>query len=387
MRISIVSTMGGVPWGGSEELWAEMSRTGVEYGHKMAAWLWRHDKIRPQVQKLEAVGVQIAQYPPPDTWYQKLRQRFVIRHPGIARRCPKFFKSFESLFRATPDVVFLSLGDTYVLGLHREFQFLVDELIARSIPYVVVVQLSVDHWTPDASAAAVTQRAFNHAHCVGFVSEHNRQLIRRQLAAPLPNAIVVRNPVNMADVAPVAFPRNEIVAMACVGRFQLAHKGQDRLIESMAVPVWRGRDWQLRLYGAGPDESKVRQLIASHQLEDKIEVCGHMHDIRALWADNQLLVMPSLMEGTPLAMVEAMLCGRPVVGTKVGGIPEWVEEGKSGFIADSPTVESLAAALERAWAARTTWESMGKVANERAMALHDPDPGLTLLKILEEAAS
>lgn len=57
--------------------------------------------------------------------------------------------------------------------------------------------------------------------------------------------------------------------------------------------------------------------------------------------------MPSRFEGLPLAMVEAMLCARPVVATDVAGHAEIIEDGVTGFLADAPTAGSMAAALER----------------------------------------
>ena len=65
-----------------------------------------------------------------------------------------------------------------------------------------------------------------------------------------------------------------------------------------------------------------------------------------------MLVMPSRFEGLPLAIVEAMLCARPVVATDVAGHAEVVEDGVTGFLADAPTVGAIAAALERCWVRR-----------------------------------
>jgi hypothetical protein len=81
-----------------------------------------------------------------------------------------------------------------------------------------------------------------------------------------------------------------------------------------------------------------------------------------------------------------MLCGRPVIGTAVAGIPEWVLEGRDGFLADAPAVTCLDAALERAWQERGRWQSIGSNAREDALRLYDPRPDETLLSIVMEAA-
>jgi glycosyltransferase involved in cell wall biosynthesis len=85
-------------------------------------------------------------------------------------------------------------------------------------------------------------------------------------------------------------------------------------------------------------------------------------------------------------MVEAMLCGRPVIGTAVSGISEWVREGRNGFLADAPVVSCFAATLETAWQQRAQWQSMGNDARHDALLLYDPAPGDTLLSIVIEAA-
>src|SRR5207245_589821 len=94
---------------------------------------------------------------------------------------------------------------------------------------------------------------------------------------------------------------------------------------------------------------------------------------------------PSYAEGTPLALVEAMLCARPAVVTDVGGNAEWVEEGATGFLAAAPTARSIGDALERAWGARERWPALGHAARTAALARHDPAPGRTVLALLERA--
>jgi L-malate glycosyltransferase len=110
---------------------------------------------------------------------------------------------------------------------------------------------------------------------------------------------------------------------------------------------------------------------------------GSVSDMREVWRKNHLLIMPSHMEGMPLAVVEAMLCGRPSVATDVGGILEWITDGVTGYIAGAATLACLDEALERAWRDKENWEAIGKAAHDRAVALCDPQPGKTLLTIID----
>src|SRR4029450_7098540 len=114
----------------------------------------------------------------------------------------------------------------------------------------------------------------------------------------------------------------------------------------------------------------------------RTEFLGHVEDIRALWAENHLLVLPSRAEGTPLALVEAMLCGRPAVVTDVGGNAEWIAEPETGFVAEAPTAKSFGAALERAWQARDHWQKLGMQAHNKASQKFDSSSGRSLLNVV-----
>ena len=219
---------------------------------------------------------------------------------------------------------------------------------------------------------------------VFFISSRSLENAKRQLAAGLANALVIRNPVNISSTAIIPFPASDTVQMAMVGNLVTVHKGQDIALEVLSQPQWKARNWHLNIYGSGPDESYLRQLVTRFQLENNVTFHGKVSDIRAVWERNQVLLMPSHMEGMPLAVVEAMICGRPCVGTDVGGIAEWIEEGRSGFIAEAPTVHSFGNSIERAWLQLNNWQQIGINAHERAMSLYDPEPGKTLLRLITQ---
>jgi len=85
-------------------------------------------------------------------------------------------------------------------------------------------------------------------------------------------------------------------------------------------------------------------------------------------------------------LVEAMLCGRPAVVTDVGGNTEWIEDGRTGFVAEAPTAKSFGAALERAWLAQADWQKMGIQGRKKALIKFDNSAGKTLLQIVLAAA-
>jgi glycosyltransferase involved in cell wall biosynthesis len=119
----------------------------------------------------------------------------------------------------------------------------------------------------------------------------------------------------------------------------------------------------LNLYGHGSFRKGIERLIAESELEGRIRVRGHAL-ISEIWAENHVLVQPSRMEGLPITIVEAMMSARPVVTTDVAGNAELLTNGKTGFVANAPTVASIAQALESMWASRADLQQMG----ERAAA-------------------
>jgi glycosyltransferase involved in cell wall biosynthesis len=107
---------------------------------------------------------------------------------------------------------------------------------------------------------------------------------------------------------------------------------------------------------------------------DRVFFAGHVKNVEEIWASNHVLVMPSRLEGMPLTVIEAMLCGRPVIATDVAGHSEVIEDSVTGFLADAPTVGSMSNALERFWARRDNAQEIGAAAAKRIRELFPVDP-------------
>src|SRR5947209_6641647 len=176
----------------------------------------------------------------------------------------------------------------------------------------------------------------------------------RQLCVEIPNAEIVRNPVNLKSTDMIPFPtQRSTLNLACVGNLVVAHKGQDLLLE--ALSKWKEKNWKLNLYGQGADRNYLENLSRFFKIERQVFFHGSVSDIREVWKENHLLVMPSHMEGMPLAIVEAMICGRICMASDVGGISEWIDDGKNGFLMDAPQVKNIIRALDLACDTREQW--------------------------------
>ena len=101
----------------------------------------------------------------------------------------------------------------------------------------------------------------------------------------------------------------------------------------------------------------LRRMGSNFQLKS-LHFHGHVSDVRGIWEQNHLLVLPSRYEGVHLSVVEAMWCVRPAVVTDVGHTDEPCLDNKTGFVAPAATVSSFGNALELAWERRMidrTW--------------------------------
>jgi len=118
----------------------------------------------------------------------------------------------------------------------------------------------------------------------------------------------------------------------------------------------------------------IERLVQRFNLQERVTLAGHVSRVEDIWAENHVLVMPSRFEGLPLAIVEAMLCARPVVATHVAGNSEIVKDGITGFLADAATVGSVGQALERLWDGRNNLMLMGHAAAKHIRNCVPADP-------------
>ena len=109
---------------------------------------------------------------------------------------------------------------------------------------------------------------------------------------------------------------------------------------------------QLQLVLAGPGlgadcAELLRSEVARLGLQDRVRLPGGLTDLRAFWQEVDIYVQPSHYEGAPMSLMEALWHGKPSIGTRVSGIPEIIDEEKTGLLVEPKNPAALAAALER----------------------------------------
>jgi len=376
MRLLFVTAMTGYPWAGSEELWGRAAMHLVGQGHEVSALVPRWPQLAAPLERLRAAGAVVRMRAAP---------RFGLAHRAVAKLGrllgPREPEDFRWLRSQRPDLVCVSNGN-YFDGLPY-MQFCAE----AGLPFASIVQANGECLWPHDDLADRILAAYRRARRTFFVSHANHRLMERHLGAAVEGGEVVRNPFNTAWDAPSDWPPEDgVTRLACVARYDPSAKGQDLLFEVLAAEPWRSRPVTLSLFGAGPMERSMRRLVTRHGLDDKVTFRGHVSDIRGIWSGHHALVLPSRYEGLPLALVEAMICGRPSVVTDVAGNAELLEEGVTGFVAAAATVRHLGEALERAWARRADWREIGRAARDAVRRQVPEDPALVFARRLVEVA-
>jgi len=353
-RFTIVSTCPD-PWGGSEELWSGAAQVLSANGHRLSIFKTSLDQTHPRIQQLKSLSCTV----------RNLR-RLPAPQPLITRS--HLLSMAVHLTVRRPDLVIISQGDNYD-GLH--FGYLCRKL---RIPYALVSHKAADHFWPPDKSRRYRREVFAGAVRCFFVSEHNRRLTEEQNGMTLTNAEVVRNPYLVTADGPLPWPGREMecLRLACVARLYLLDKGQDILLRVLAGEKWKGRKLHVSFYGSGVNGEALADLAARLGLRS-VSFEGQTEDVLGIWKNHHALVLPSRAEGMPLALVEAMMCGRPCVVTKVGGNAEVIEDGITGFLA-APDEDSIDAALEEAWARRRELREMGERAALRIRELVPANP-------------
>ncbi len=188
--------------------------------------------------------------------------------------------------------------------------------------------------------------------------------IERSKLHVVPNGIPLRTGVRARLRSELALAPGELLIVS-VGNLY-AVKGHAVLIDALATLRDRA-GWRLAIAGRGEEEPRLRAQAATAGIGDRVHLLGFRDDVADILAAGDLFTMPSLSEGLPLALVEGMSFGLPVVVTGVGGVPEVVTDGVEGLIVPPSDPGALAAALGELLQNASRRQQMGAAARTRAI--------------------
>ena len=366
MRILFTPSNDSVPWGGSEELWFLTAKYALEQGHDVAVCvLWN-----PLPNKLLSL--------------MAFENFFLIEKNSKSRifnnYLPNRLKKTTELHKNkivdwNPTIAIVSQGNNADgIELMLFFQ-------QHNIQYISISQAVYEGIWPDNYKVNQMKMVYNLALANCFVSEANLKLTECMIASKVKNSKVIRNPFNVPYTNEIAFPDSNVTyRLACVARFEFYAKGQDVLLEVLNEKKWRERNIEVNFYGNGKNEEGLKALINYFSLDNAF-IKGFSNTLD-IWRFNHALVLPSRFEGLPLALVEAMLCGRFGIVSDVSGNNEVFENNISGFLAEAPKAEYFDLAMERAWGRRNEWESIGQMAKSKIKMLVPENPERELYNLI-----
>jgi glycosyltransferase involved in cell wall biosynthesis len=138
----------------------------------------------------------------------------------------------------------------------------------------------------------------------------------------------------------------DLFVVGCTARLAPA-KGQRILLHAVAALRSTIPGIRLVLVGDGPERPALERLTRQLELTGHVIFLGMRDDARALLPAFEVFAAPSLTEGMPFAILEAMAAARPILATRVGGVPEALADGQAGILVDPGRPEPLIDGLDR----------------------------------------
>jgi glycosyltransferase involved in cell wall biosynthesis len=235
-------------------------------------------------------------------------------------------------------------------------------IAARSVSGIAPIAVEHVHPVPDTRRGhAAKRRATRTLSAHVAVSDYLARAVERTYDLRPGSIVTIQNGVPDVPIQPASLPTTEPV-VGTARRFE-ASKGIDVLLRAVALIP----DAILFLVGEGEDEQSLRFLAEELGITERVHFIGWNEDARRYLAAFDVVVVPSRAEAFGLIALEAMLAERPVAASAVGGLPEVVEDGRTGLLVPPDDPAALAAALRRLLGDAALRVRMGVRGRERAI--------------------
>ena len=163
---------------------------------------------------------------------------------------------------------------------------------------------------------------------------------------PLSRVSVIYNGIDLSRCVPkTTYETGETVTILHVGRFDVP-KNHPGLLEAFRLLLETHPECRLRLVGDGELRPDMEKLAQEKGIADFVEFCGMQSNVYPYLHDADIFTLPSIYEGNPMTIIEAMGTGLPIVASRVGGIPDMISDGESGLLVE-PEPQSICAGLTR----------------------------------------
>jgi glycosyltransferase involved in cell wall biosynthesis len=288
-----------------------------------------------------------------------------VRIPALGRRVSPlsdlraFAVVLRTIFREAPDVVHTHTTKAGVIG--RVSGVLFNATRPRSRRCVIVHTfhghvLEGYFSSPVNRLVRVTERWLGRVtdRIVAISPGQREDLVSRYRVAPAARTVVVPLGLDLRYLQDDAAHSlrstlgvdEHAIVFGFVGRM-VPIKDLPTLVRAFALVLTTLPQCVLVIAGDGPSRPELERLLAETATASHARLLGWREDLGAVYATMDICVLSSRNEGTPVAVIEAMAAGRPVVSTRVGGVPDIVEDNQSGLLVAPGDAGALAAAMGR----------------------------------------
>lgn len=186
------------------------------------------------------------------------------------------------------------------------------------------------------------------------------------------HAEVIYAGIESGSNAPNTAPIDGLIRMGVLSRL-VPLKRIEAVVEATAQLAAMGIELETEICGEGPSERALRDLVERLGIAERVKFPGWRTDTAALLAKWHLLAMPSMYEGFPIAVLEAMASGRAVVASSVGGLPELIDDGVTGLLIPAGDTDALVRSIRDLALDRTRLLKMGQEGWKRVNAQFSND--------------
>jgi len=162
----------------------------------------------------------------------------------------------------------------------------------------------------------------------------------------------------------LGLPADRIVILS-VGEMT-KNKNQELILRMVAEYKKKGGNICYALCGRGTEESRLRKLTAELGIEDEVKFLGYHKDIYEIYKMADIFVFPSLREGMPVALMEAMASGLPVICSNIRGNKDLLVDQEGGALVEGHKLDDYVKALEWTIEKKDHWKQMGEYNQKRA---------------------
>jgi glycosyltransferase involved in cell wall biosynthesis len=346
-KILFLSVMNGSSWGGSEELWFQAALNIARRGIETGVCCFNGPGKEFRMNELKEAGCKLFMLP---------GKEITIGQPIIGKM--KLNKAVAAVPFEEYDKVIVSQG-----GWKDVTSGPFKKLFTRLNQYVLIYHnYNVNEKFSLKKFSLLQKWADNALKNLGDTPKIFEAL-KNSYSLSIPNQEKLFNPLTF-EAPETITPYPEAVEgkyiFAVFAALDTERKAQDILVKALSAANWRNRNWELRLFGKGKDKEQLKNLILEQQMQTKIFLPGNAVDYKEAIRQSHLVLQVTNIDAMPITVMDSLAMARPLIVSKVGDMPFWIQENSNGWITETVSVEAIQQTMEMAWTHRDNWRDMGK---------------------------